>query len=82
VSLSLRDPQGVDHRRYHYHENFHSVVYEGDPTLWTRYEVGILLPRGSAPGTWGLSSMQLRDKVNHIRNVDFTESLRFEVLDE
>ncbi len=58
------------------------MVYEGDPTLWTRYELGILLPRGSAPGTWELSSMQLRDKVNHIRNVDFTETLRFEVLEE
>ena len=79
VSLSLRDPQGIDHLYYDYHENFRTVLYEGDPTRWTRYEKSILLPVGSVPGTWGVSTVQLRDKANNIRNHDFSETLRFEV---
>jgi len=81
VSFNLRDPQGIDHLHYHYHENFHGAVYEGDPSVWTRYEVDVLLPAGSAPGIWGLSSMQVRDKVRNIRNYAFAETLRFELLD-
>jgi hypothetical protein len=81
MSFNLRDPQGVDHLRYHYHENFHGPFYTGDPTVWTRYETELLLPEGSAPGVWGLASMRLYDKVGNRRDSDFTETLRFEVLD-
>jgi len=31
VSYKLRDPQGIDHRAYHYHENFHTRFFKGDP---------------------------------------------------
>ena len=81
TSFTLRDPQGIDYFKYHYHDNFHGAVYRGDATAWTRYEAEILLPPGSVPGQWGLSSVQLTDKVRNIRNYDFTETLRFEVLD-
>jgi hypothetical protein len=81
ASFNLRDPQGVDHLHYHYHANFHGPVFKGDPSAWTRYEMDVLLPAGSVSGVWGLSSMQLADKVGNRQGFDFTETLRFEVLE-
>jgi hypothetical protein len=81
LSFSLRDPQGQEHVHYHYHENFHGLFFEGDPTAWMRYEVSVVLPEGSAPGIWGLSSMRLWDKVGNLHDADFSESLRFEVVE-
>lgn len=80
VSYSLRDPQGVNHFGYHYHDNFYTTWFEGDPTAWGRYELSVVLPVGSAPGTWGLSSMSLRDKAGRFHTYDFTEILHFDVL--
>ena len=50
-----------------------------DPQAWAVYELEILLPEGSAPGTWGISSFQVRDQVGNTRSHDLTETLRFEV---
>ncbi len=81
VSFNLRDPQGINHFDYHYHQNFYTVFFDGDPTVYKRYEINIVLPAGSAPGTWGLSSLYLRDKANNFVNYDFTEIVRFELLE-
>jgi len=81
VSLQLRDPQGVEHHHYHYHENFHGDEFKGDPSAWRRYEVEIVLPVGSPPGTWGLSSMGLEDKAGNGEGFDLTETLQFELLE-
>ena len=47
VSYKLRDPRGVDHFAYHYHDNFHTPTFEGDPQAWTTYEIEVVLPAGS-----------------------------------
>jgi hypothetical protein len=39
VSYRLLDPQGGSHFEYHYHDNFHTTFFEGDPTAWAAYEV-------------------------------------------
>ena len=38
VSYKLRDPQGIDHNAYHYHENYYTRFFEGDPRAWGIYE--------------------------------------------
>ena len=79
VSYSLRDPQGIDHFEYHYHENFYSLFFVGNPNELQPYEINLLLPEGSPPGTWGLSHMTLVDKANNQKTYEFTEIIHFEV---
>ena len=80
VSYYLRDPQGIDHNYYHYHGNFHSTFFEGDPLSWVSYQDSVVLPVGSAPGFWGVSELYLRDKANNFKVYDFTETIRFDLL--
>lgn len=78
VSYSLRDPQGITHGNYHYHENFHSLFFEGKPDELARYEINLVLPEGSPPGKWGLAYMNLVDKANNKKTYEFTEIIHFE----
>ena len=78
VSYRLLDPQGGSHSEYHYHENFRTEFFVGDPTAWKRYEINAVLPVGSAPGTWGLESMELSDKVDNKNAQSFVENLHFQ----
>ena len=79
VAFQLRDPQGIEHHYYHYHDNFYGLDYQGDPSAWTAYEATVILPVGSAPGIWGVSELYLRDKANNVANYDFTETIRFDL---
>ena len=79
VNYRLLDPQGTSHFEYHYHENFYTTFFEGDPTSWTTYAISVVLPVGSAPGTWGLESMELSDKVDNTLSNSFVENVHFDV---
>jgi len=79
VSYSLRDPQGIEHFAYHYHENFYSLFFEGKPDEIGLYEINSILPEGSPPGKWGLTHMKLMDKANNQKTYEFTEIIHFEV---
>lgn len=78
VDFRLRDPQGIDHFEYHYHRNFYTTYFDGDPTVWERYTINIVLPKGSAPGIWGLSDLSLNDKALNWHTYNFVETLIFE----
>jgi len=52
--------------------------FEGDPTEPKRYEINIVLPVGSAPGKWGLSSLYVQDKAGNFVKHDLTEVVRFD----
>ena len=80
-SLYLRDPQGVEHHFYHHHRDFHRIYFRGDPTAWETNKRTINLPVGSLPGIWGLAQMTVEDKAQNILRSDFTETIRFEVID-
>ena len=82
AELFLRDPQGVMHKFRHYHDSFWDLYFPGDPTAYQTYQKAILLPVGSAPGTWGLAKMNVMDKALNTFRADFTEIVRFEVGDE
>ena len=79
VSYRLLDPLGNKHFEYHYHENFYTVFFDGDPTAWTKYEINVILPEGSAPGKWGLLEMYLEDKAGNFTTYNFSETLHFQV---
>ena len=80
VSFRLRDPQGIEHHYYHYHDNFYGLTFDGDPTAWQGYDATVVLPVGSAPGIWGHEAeLYLQDKANNIAVYDFTETIRFDL---
>ena len=83
--IHLRDPQGVRHGYSHYapdHGLRDNMYFTGDPTVYRTYQETVILPIGSPPGTWGLSDMTLYDKAENTLRVDFTEIVRFEIVDE
>ena len=81
--LFLRDPQGITRRFWHWISNadYYKIYFDGDPTVYQTYHQTIILPVGSAPGTWGLAGMSVSDKAKNILRADFTETVRFEVND-
>lgn len=78
IRYEFRDPQGNMHGDWFYHPNFGSTYFEGDPTVWARYQITHLLPRGSAPGIWGLATMYMSDKAGNEQTYNFIETLIFE----
>lgn len=79
VSFVLLDPTGKTHFFYHYHDNFHTTFFEGDPTAATKYVAEVVLPRGSAPGTWGVLEITLTDKASNRITYNFSEIVHFNV---
>jgi len=79
ASLYLRDPQGIAHHYWAYNEGTWSVFPSNDPTQWHTYTRNIILPPGSAPGTWGLSEMTIYDRAGNFNGYDFTEIIHFDV---
>ena len=77
-SLSLRDPQGVEHSYPTRHRNSGTEYFDGDPTVWAQYTEEVILPRGSIPGIWGLSQIKLTDKAGQSKAYSFTEIIRFD----
>ncbi|MDH6344293.1 hypothetical protein M2480_003196 [Parabacteroides sp. PFB2-12] len=78
VSYTLRDPQGIDHFQWHYHDDFYGLFPKEDPTVWRKQTIKCILPQGSAPGIWGLSAISLEDKALNARTYNFVETLIFE----
>ena len=79
VNYVLVDPQGLEHFEYHYHDNFYTVFFEGEPSILAEYEIVTVLPEGSPPGKWGLAEMTLADKATNKKSHQFTEIIHFEV---
>ncbi|MBM7072644.1 tandem-95 repeat protein [Shewanella sp. 202IG2-18] len=82
ASLQLRDPQGVEHHEWAYNEGTWALFPTSDPTQWKTYTRTIILPAGSAPGTWGVSEMTIYDRAGNFQRNDFTEIVHFDVLDD
>lgn len=79
VSYRLLDPMGNIHFEYHYHENYSTTFFKGDPTAWKKYTIHATLPEGSAPGIWGALEMEVCDKAGNFRKYNFLEILHFAV---
>ena len=79
ASLFLRDPQGIDHHFYALAPDRSHLFPSGDTSQWTNHTFTVLLPAGSAPGTWGLAEMTVRDRARNFKAYDFTEIIHFDV---
>ncbi|MBV9949802.1 MAG: hypothetical protein JOZ69_23375, partial [Myxococcales bacterium] len=79
VWYRLLDPQGISHFQYHYHDNYYTTFFQGDPTSWKEYTIHVILPVGSPPGTWGLQELVALDKAGNMLSLDFVETVHFEV---
>ncbi len=78
VYFNLKDPQGIMHGDYHYHRNFYTLYFDGTPSVWERYTINYTLPKGSAPGIWGVADITLEDKAMNGKNYNFVETMIFE----
>ena len=81
ASLILRDPQGIEHQYWVYNDETWSIFPKGDVTQWTTYTRNIVLPVGSAPGTWGVSEITIYDRAGNFKGYDFTEIVHFDVIE-
>lgn len=77
VNYRLVDPTGKTFFEYHYHDNFYTTFFKGDPTVYKKYVIRHILPKGSVPGIWGLYEMNISDKGGNTRNYNFSETLHF-----
>jgi hypothetical protein len=83
----LRDPQGKQFG-YSMQGDFDKVKNgfyyllkdpEGKPGAWRKYKVSTLLPKGSAPGLWGVESIYLNDRAQNSKYFNFVELVRFDL---
>lgn len=81
-SYTLRDPQGLE-RFYSMQPDLPNLLYtiKPDSSIYSfkRYYFKTLLPQGSPPGLWGVSSITLEDHAKNKKYYSFTEIVRFDV---
>jgi VCBS repeat-containing protein len=84
VRYVLRDPLGIEHGYSSWNDNmllnYYSLKPDGN-SEWKLINLDILLPKGSPPGKWGISSMQTIDRAGNFRNYSFVEIVRFDVIE-
>ena len=79
VNYKLMDPLGKVHYNYFYHSNFYTRFFKGNPTVYKKYEIKTTLPKGSAPGQWGVMEIVLHDKAGNINTYNFLETIHFQL---
>jgi hypothetical protein len=81
-SFRLRDPRGTEQLHYHYPAKSPPFMPDPDKPDWLQYEATVVLPRGSAPGKWGLTELTLQDQARNFATHDFTEIIPVMLLDQ
>jgi hypothetical protein len=77
----LRDPQGLEHT-YDIIGNgssFANIFSDSSIYGYKRYYTKILLPVGSPPGLWGVTSITIADQAYNKKYYSFVEYVRFDV---
>ena len=80
----LRDPNGKEYTYSSWNDNYLFDIYTGIPANnnnWQLVNLDIVLPKGSAPGKWGLSSIRTIDLAGNRRDYSFIEYVRFDVIE-
>jgi len=78
---SLRDPQGLEHY-FNIDGNgssYNNIFSDSSKYVYKQYYAKTLLPVGSPPGLWGVSSIVVMDQAKNKRYYSFTEIVRFDV---
>ena len=74
--MYLRDPNGTNHQYYCYIDGRDKLYPEPDSVdKWIDYSCEWVLPVGSAPGTWGVYDIGLRDRAGNIATYNFNETI-------
>ena len=76
---TLRDPQGLTTGFYHYPARRSQLFPTSEDLDWFEYTDTITLPAGSAPGTWGVAELTLRDRAQNFKAYNFTEIISFDL---
>lgn len=76
--FTLRDPQGMEHV-FGFSPGYHCVIPDSTIYDYQRFHVAVILPPGSPPGIWGVSSIHLYDKAGNRQYYSFVEYVRFDV---
>ena len=76
---TLRDPQGLTTGFYHYPARRSQLFPTSEDLDWFEYTDTVTLPAGSAPGTWGVVELTLRDRAQNFKTYNFTEIISFEL---
>jgi PKD repeat protein len=79
LSYTLRDPQGLERSIQFQPDTYYDIRPDSSAYGFKRYRFTTLLPQGSPPGLWGVSSITLWDKARNRRYYNFTEIVRFDV---
>ena len=79
--FTMRDPQGLTTPDYHYAPRRNDIYPSDEDFEWTEYTATVILPPGSAPGTWGITELTLRDRALNFKTYNFTEIVSFQVDD-
>jgi hypothetical protein len=83
ISYNLRDPLGREYSYSSWNDNglfnYYSIKADGN-SEWKPVKLDILLPKGSAPGKWGIVSIQTLDRAGNFRNYSFVEIVRFDII--
>ena len=80
--VKFLDPQGIIHGYWLYFPDSlksDQYYFNGDSTEVQSYTFNITLPKGSAPGIWGIYEISLTDYALNKEVYNFTEILHFEV---
>ncbi len=84
IGYTLRDPLGKEHSFSSWNDNslfnYYSIKPDGT-SEWKPVKLDIVLPKGSTPGKWGISSIQTLDRAGNFRNYSFVEIVRFDVVE-
>tara|TARA_B110000014_G_scaffold60236_1_gene40724 strand:+ start:43 stop:4383 length:4341 start_codon:yes stop_codon:yes gene_type:complete len=79
----LRDPQGVDHEFRHYPggiDRYYDQTADSAAYEWKYMTLNARLPKGSAPGKWGLSEVRIMDRAGNENKYSFVEFVRFDII--
>ena len=89
INFTLRDPLGILHgyntgnstMNHPQLDQTRSDFLPDNNSDWRSFNFNLVLPQGSPPGKWGISSMQAVDKAGNFRNYSFVEYIRFDVIE-
>ena len=83
IWYTLRDPQGIDHTFRFYPDGSNGMVSltpDENANEWKLITLNARLPKGSSPGKWGLSEINVWDKAGNQRSYNFVEYVRFDII--
>ena len=83
IQYIFRDPQGIDHSFFYFPDGgngFGTLTPDSAAYEWQSYTMNARLPKGSAPGQWGMTELLLWDKAGNQRRYSFVEYVRFDIL--